>query len=106
LLAVPVGAVPDPVHESGGGEVMRSARFGFREEPAKPVAPPVARASRMPLLVCRDCGVPGPVTLYRDGSSAETVYLCNECREAITLDAFSCGEEDSLVSYKNLMGVK
>ena len=45
---------------------------------------------------CRDCGVPGPVSLYRDGSSAETVYLCDECRGAISLDAFACGEEDSL----------
>ena len=34
---------------------MRSARFGFREEPAEPVAPPVARASRMPLH-CTYCG--------------------------------------------------
>ena len=87
---------------------MRSARFGFRETP---VAPPVARASRMPLHLlsvspCRDCGSTGPVTLYRDGSSAETVSLCDECREAITLDAFSCGEEDSLVPHKNLTGVK
>jgi hypothetical protein len=85
---------------------MRSARFGFREEPAKPVAPPVARASRMPLLACRDCGFRGPVTLYRGGSSSETAYLCDECRGAISLDAFSCGEEDSLIPHKNLMGVK
>lgn len=45
---------------------------------------------------CRDCGSTGPVTLYRDGSSAETVSLCDECRDAISLDAFACGEEDSL----------
>lgn len=83
---------------------MRSARFGFREEPAEPIAPPVARASRMPLLACRDCGVPGPVTLYRDGSSRETVYLCDKCRGLISLDAFSCGEEDSLVSVLNHRG--
>ena len=72
---------------------MRSARFGFRETPEPQAA---ARASRMPLLVCRDCGVPGPVTLYRDGSSRETVSLCDECRGTISLDAFACGEEDSL----------
>jgi len=45
---------------------------------------------------CRDCGSTGPVTLYRTPSGSERVYLCDECRGAISLDAFACGEEDSL----------
>jgi hypothetical protein len=36
------------------------------------------------------------VTLYRTPSDSERLYLCDECRGAIALDAFACGEEDSL----------
>jgi hypothetical protein len=77
-----------------GNRTLRAGRFGFGEVAVD--RHPTPRASRMPLLTCRDCGVLGPVTLYRDGSSREAVSLCDECRGAITLDAFACGEEDSL----------
>ena len=46
---------------------------------------------------CRDCGTTKRGrTLYRTPSGSERMYLCDECRSAISLDAFACGEEDSL----------
>jgi hypothetical protein len=47
---------------------------------------------------CRDCGtVERDRTLYWNPTTRrERAYLCDECRGAIALDAFACGEEDSL----------